>query len=175
MAKSALRNLSKILPTPDEVEVIMDALQHEKDHSVAIVASSILDAGLETLIREKIKVQRPKVLEQFFAERGVISDFYSRIVVAQAFGIITTPIADELHAIRAVRNVFAHAKISVSFDSKEIANEVKSTDMVALLTTLKDGPKIELSNKAWFLLAVRIMLIVFKILKDSNKTAYDAI
>jgi hypothetical protein len=46
-----------------------------------------------------------------------MGDFYSKIIVASAFGVISERAAGELSIIRNVRNVFAHATANLSFET----------------------------------------------------------
>jgi hypothetical protein len=175
VAKKALRNLSDKLPTADEIKTIMQGLREEKDYAVAIVASSILDARLEDLLKSKIRVKDKEVLDQLFSNSGILATFNARIVAAHAFGVITSPLAKQLHAIRSIRNVFAHAKFSISFDNKEVETEILSTNIVTEMMSLGGEPKLKLSNKGWFLLAVEIVLIIFDTLKLSPKDPDSAL
>jgi hypothetical protein len=44
--------------------------------------------------------------------------------LAQAFGIITPDEASDFHRIKAIRNVFAHARVNITFDTDAIATEL---------------------------------------------------
>jgi DNA-binding MltR family transcriptional regulator len=118
--REALRKLSRKYPAPPEIEKILDSLRDKDDISVAIMATALTDAALEQTIKAKLRTTDANLLGRIFLNRGPLSDFDSKILVAHGFGIITTPLADELHAMKAIRNAFAHAKIPLSFDHEAI-------------------------------------------------------
>jgi hypothetical protein len=131
-----LRKLSSIFPAPPEIEKIMAELRGQNDISVAIVASAITEAALEKLIRAKLKSKSAALMGRIFLNRGPLSDFDSKILVAQAFEILTTNLAEELHSIRAIRNTFAHAKIPVTFDHELLYREMQSLKIPASVASI---------------------------------------
>jgi hypothetical protein len=90
-------------------------------------------------------------------------DFHSKILIAEAFQIITSNMAEELHSIKTIRNTFAHAKVPISFDHELIAREINAIKMLRAIKNVEKETehKLELGNKAWFLLITQIMLIMF--------------
>jgi DNA-binding MltR family transcriptional regulator len=175
--REALRRLGRKFPAPPEVEAIMDTLQKAgNDLSVAITATAILEATLERLLKSKFKNKSATLAGHLFLNRGPLMDFHSKILVAQAFGAITSSMAEELHSIKAIRNVFAHAKVEVSFEHELIQREVNSFKMLAAIKGAETPHhKLELSNKAWFLLITQILLIMFDSTMEHPGLASDAI
>lgn len=175
--RDALRKLSRKFPPPPEVKKIMASLKGGTDLSVAIMATAILDASLEKLITTKFKSRNRDLVGQIFLNRGPLSDFNSKTLVAQAFGIITPNMAQEMHSLRAIRNAFAHAKIPLSFDHEIIAKEVLSLRMLNAIQQVEKeaDQKMDLSNKTWFLLTTEILLIMFDEIGNHHGTANDAL
>ena len=149
------------MPTPPEVEAIMESLRGENDIGVAIVASALMEAALERLLTTKFKTKSKDLLGRVFQNEGPLSNFHGKILVAQAFGVITSPLAEEMHRIRAIRNAFAHAKVAISFSNEIVQREVAS---LKLITTISNIQKVKwepaLAGKRAFLLAVELMLIM---------------
>ena len=168
--REALRKLSRKFPAPPEIDRIMDDLRGEKDISVAIVASAIAEASLEKLITNKFKTKRSALIGQIFKSGGPLDDFH-------AFHIITSNMAEELHSIKTIRNTFAHAKIPISFDHELVAHEISSLKMLTAIRSVEKETerKLELSNKAWFLLITKIILIMFDELGAHAGTPDEAI
>jgi DNA-binding MltR family transcriptional regulator len=175
--REALRKLSRKFPAPPEIERIMNDLRGEKDISVAIVASAITEASLEKLITQKFKTKRPALVGQIFHNRGPLADFHSKILIANAFQIITSNMAEELHSIKTIRNTFAHTKVPISFDHELIAREISSLKMLTAIKNVEKetAQKLELENKAWFLLITKIILVMFEELGEHVGTADEAI
>ena len=155
----------------------MNDLRGEKDISVAIVASAIAEASLQKLITQKFKTKRAELIGQIFKSSGPLADFHSKILIANAFQIITSNLAEELHSIKTIRNTFAHAKVPISFDHELIAREVNSLKMLTAIKSVEKETehKLELDNKAWFLLITKIILIMFDSLSTHPGIADEAI
>ncbi len=175
--RESLRKLSRKFPAPPEVEKILDSLRDENDLHVAILASSIVEASLERLLASKLKSRSSNLIGQIFNNRGPLSDFHSKILIAHAFHIITPAMAEELHSIKAVRNAFAHAKIPISFDHENIAAEVQNLRIGKALKLYGENPSLDLklTNKNSFLLIVRILLIIIEGCTEHKGTAFEAI
>ena len=96
----ALRELSRKFPAPPEVEKILNDLRTKDDYHAALIAVSIVEATLERLIVSRLRKTDKEFLNSLFENRGPLSDFNSKILVAEAFGIVTGPLAAELHSMR---------------------------------------------------------------------------
>jgi hypothetical protein len=173
----ALRKLSRKFPAPPEIERIMNDLRGEKDISVAIVASAIVESSLEQLIIQKLKTKKSALIGQIFKSGGPMADFHSKILIANAFQIITSNMAEELHSIKTIRNTFAHAKMPISFDHELIAREINSLKMLTAIRSIEKETEhtLELVNKAWFLLITKLILIMFDEFGAHTGTADEAI
>lgn len=172
--RRAIRELSRTNPTPKAVQKILDGLRDKDDLHIAIIAVSIVEAALERLLVTRIKTTDKKFLDKLFQHMGPLSDFNSKILIGQAFGILTSPLADELHVMRDIRNAFAHAKIHMSFADKPIAAEVRRLKLAVASfnsETLGADGRVDIPEKASFLLAIRIALIVMAAISKKKSTA----
>lgn len=98
----------------------------EGDRSMALITGSFIEQGLEDVILLATisdyddPVQRS---ELFGGDRpGALSGFYGKIILGHALGAYTKAFREDLDRIRHIRNVFAHAKGSINFETLEIAN-----------------------------------------------------
>ena len=175
--RSALRELSRRFPAPREIKKIMDSLRNKDDLHAAIIAVSIVEASLEQLIVTRLKKSDKDLLDRLFQNRGPLSDFNSKILIAEAFGILTGPLAEELHVMRAVRNAFAHAKMHLSFADQPVALEVSRLRLglglkgAKLPISNEGAPEFHLAEKDAFLLAIRIALIILDEIRKKKSTA----
>ncbi|HEV7909510.1 MAG TPA: hypothetical protein VGP28_00080 [Methylocella sp.] len=165
--RDALRALSRKFPAPQEVKSILEGLRDEPDRVVAIVGSAIAESFLERAIVSRLRYQGPELIGQLFNNRGPMADFHSKILIAQAFGVVMPPQASEFHRIKVIRNVFAHASLHITFETDEIAKEVDDFIMHKAMKKQMDiefekhGMDIpELSRKSTFLLMVQLSCIV---------------
>lgn len=173
--RNALRRLSRKLPPPPEVQRIMASLRTGTDLTVAITGTAVLEATLEQLLIEKFYSSRAELVGQIFNTRGPLSDFNGKILVAEAFGIVTRIMAQELHSVRAIRNTFAHAKLPLSFDHELIEKEVRSLKMINAIQDRAEEEVhwFDVDNKGRFLLAAQILLSMFEEIKNNSGTANE--
>ena len=165
--RDALRKLSKAFPGAQDVDDIILALHKEGDRTAAIVGQSLVESVLEHLLTSSFRSKPADLLPRLFENRGPLSDFNSKILVAQAFGIIAPKQAEELQRVRHIRNCFAHARLPVTFDTPQIAKEVQ--DFVAIIAmkaaTAKhpEGPNFaHMTNKASYVLICHILMILLE-------------
>lgn len=177
--RDALRKLSRKLPAAPEIENIMDSLRDGSDMSVAITATSIVEASLERLLTKKFKIKNKRLVGQIFHNRGPLSEFYSKILIANAFGIITSNMANELNSLRAIRNTFAHAKMPLTFSHELIEKEIDSLRSWSAIQKsaieLEAEFKIEVDNKRTFLIVTKILLILLSFFEKHQGTADEAL
>ncbi len=86
--RDPLKQLIKKFPAPEDLRKIIEGLAEESDRSAAIVAASILEGLLERVIIHRLKNKDTNLIGQLFSNRGPLSDFHSKILIASAFGII---------------------------------------------------------------------------------------
>jgi hypothetical protein len=163
--RDSLRALSKKMPPTSEVASIIDALKQDSDRTAAIVAASLLESTLEKMLISRFHVRNKDFLSRLFNNRGPAADFNSKILIAQAFGVISPTAADEFQAVRHIRNAFAHARVEVTFETPEVAHEVQRFQM---LMAMKKVEETQIGGTKWgdkppkliFLLMVELLLIL---------------
>jgi DNA-binding MltR family transcriptional regulator len=176
--RDALRKLSRKFPALPEIEKVLDALTYNSDLSIAVNGSALIEARLETLISGAFNDKSPQLIGQIFLNKGPLSDFHSKILIAHAMGIISASIAEEIHSVKSIRNAFAHSTSILSFEHELIERELKAFKTMtaindALISLLsKDDAKAQkvLSNRNWFLIQIRIILYVL----ENVKTIIDS-
>ena len=115
-----------------------------------IVTAAILEDHLEQALLGRLHDLPNEVYKRMFAGGGPLSSFSAKIDLAFALNMIDETGRKDLHAIRELRNAFAHAKSIVHLASHELQSTVqklsgweKGTDAksifdgrVAALTTI---------------------------------------
>jgi DNA-binding MltR family transcriptional regulator len=147
--RDALRALSRKFPPLRELEDIFSALEHDAPRAVAIIAGAIIEGMLERIIISRLKDKEPNLIGRLFKNKGPLSDFDSKLLIAQAFGIIERTTAEDLHRIKSVRNTFAHATQNITFDTPEILSEIKEA---IFLNRIDDDSMSKLNGKDIFLI-----------------------
>jgi hypothetical protein len=77
------------VPTPPEIEKTMKILEGKNDIHVAIIAVSIIESTLEKLLISRLSNRDKPFVDSLFQNRGPMSDFNSKILIAEAFGLLT--------------------------------------------------------------------------------------
>jgi hypothetical protein len=124
--KPKLRDLSRTQPSVDE-EAALSRLLTEATNpiTVAIVGAVLVEHQLETLLRERIpRGGDQETWDILTNDVGPLSTFHRKIELAYAFQLVNPALRQSLHAIRDVRNAFAHAKRPLEFDHELIVREV---------------------------------------------------
>jgi hypothetical protein len=126
--KPKLRDLSRALPTREEADALYNQLVADAQHPVvvAITGAALLEYELEMRIRERIPKMTDAQWEALTGNEGPLSTFYTKISLAEALRLISGPIKDALNTVRAIRNAFAHAKRTFTFDHELIRKELSS-------------------------------------------------
>jgi len=91
----------------------------------ALYVASNLERSLEELIALRMPNLSNTLKEQLFTGYGPLSSFSARIDIAFALDLIPANLRRDLHAIRHIRNHFAHATERVHFDSPKMEHLLK--------------------------------------------------
>jgi DNA-binding MltR family transcriptional regulator len=83
---------------------------YKKTHSnTALVFCARLEQTLAAIIQENMPRLSETLKDKLFTEGGPLSDFQPKIDIALAMGVIKPDDGRTLHALRGIRNVFAHS------------------------------------------------------------------
>jgi hypothetical protein len=169
--REALRKLIRRIPPPPDVKEAIRNLAKDAPIAAAVVGGSIIEVALERLITTKLRRKAPDLQGQLFQNRGPLSDFHSKILIAHAFGITPPHMVEDLHSIKAIRNAFAHAKVPITFDTPEVAKEIASLIAVDAVKSIESafGP-LKFDNQGWFGFVV---LIYHGILDGLREHSFD--
>jgi hypothetical protein len=177
--KNALRELMRARPEFPELEKTMESLRAAGDIEAAILGASMLEVELERLLKSKLKSTDAALPDMLFGDRGPLSDFNSKTLVAKAFGFISDPMAGELKSISVIRNTFAHAPTRITFEHEAVAKEVAALQMIAAMKAeaAAKGAAFDFARttKDSYLLEVRVLLILFDGVRDHGGLANDAL
>ena len=80
--------------------------------------------------------------------------------------------------MKAIRNTFAHSKIPLTFNHDLIEREVLSMSMGSAIrkeAAMRASSGFKMSNRQWFMLTIRLLLILIEALEESPKSADHAL
>jgi hypothetical protein len=98
-----------------------------------------------------------------------IQGFYGKILVGHALGIYNTAFFEDLDRIRRIRNVFAHARMPLSFKSKSLRTVCDFHVLDPRLTQFAEAERTRGSPQKAFLSAVALLSIVLYTLANKNR------
>ena len=128
--RDALKALSQRFPLPEQTGEVITSLLNKGDRELVIVTGALVESCLERAIIRHLNLSNPDLIGQLFKNRGPMSDFHSKILVAQALGFLTMPsLALEMKLVKNVRNAFAHSILPIDFVTKEVIDEIEASDL----------------------------------------------
>lgn len=101
-----------------EFKEMMKNATKESGRGFVITTAAVLDFYLERVIKAFL-IDGQEVRELFEGAYAPFGDLSGKIKAAYVMGLITRTEADQINAIRRVRNVFAHV-IDASFDHQRV-------------------------------------------------------
>jgi hypothetical protein len=107
------------------------------NRAAAIVAAAFIENNLALAIRARFRDLKGADEKRIFENRGVLSDFASKIDIGYALRIYGVLVRDDLDNIRNIRNQFAHHLEVREFDHAKVAprcdrlNAPKHLDLAA--------------------------------------------
>jgi hypothetical protein len=93
----------------------------QADTSYIIVAATALERLLEQALLSKMRELSDSRYKDLFTGHGPLATFSAKIEICYALGIIAGELVADFHAIRAIRNAFAHADGVLNFSSRQLA------------------------------------------------------
>jgi hypothetical protein len=116
----SLAELSKRDPTSGELTMSLWEMHNGSDRVAAILGSALVENELLHLLETRFWDEGDR--EALFHNKGApLQTFSSRILISKALGLISSAMAAELNRVRAIRNMFAHALLSVDFAHPDVA------------------------------------------------------
>ena len=152
---SALKQLISERPSLDDVQKAIDEIANDAPRSAAIVGATFLEDVTQLSLLTKMVADLSKdEIDRLFIGTAPLSSFSAKINMAHALGLVGSKAKHDLDTIREIRNAFAHAKVSVNFDTLAIANAISGLHFRKLID---DWDK--LPNQKRFRGIVRLLMI----------------
>lgn len=104
----------------DDIKTLVAKIDRQTHAGATMLTAAALDRLLESALRTMFARDNREVHDVVFGEFGVLRDFSAKITMAFALGCIDRQGQKRLTAIRRLRNIFAHSRDYVSFDSEPV-------------------------------------------------------
>ncbi len=108
----------------DYFDVLLAEFGKESDRAAVILAASVTDELLRTLLSAYLVPVTSSNDEVFDGANAPLGTFSSRIEMAYRLGLISVKFTRDLHLIRKIRNDFAHNIHGCSFNDARIKSRI---------------------------------------------------
>ena len=121
----SISDLSRNNIQDEHVSDIIHELDNQTDRGAALIAAALLDVALREAMKTRLVYFKDFDEQIFDSEGAPLSSFNARIRVARAIGIIGDFAERHAHAIRRIRNQFAHSAFRIDFESEALTPEIE--------------------------------------------------
>jgi hypothetical protein len=138
-AIDALMRLSGTkITTPEHIDAYFKEISGiGTDRGIGIIMVTTVEDALQDAIESRLSIEDGQ-RQLLFGPDGAIGEFASKIRVGRALKIFGPETFQNLELLRAIRNTFAHSKISLDFETPDVKTACDLLDM-PLIRTLSDG------------------------------------
>ncbi|MDL2401027.1 hypothetical protein [Rhizobium mayense] len=105
-------------PSQEHLEAIETELFNGPDRGAAVVLTALVEKSLEHLLKREMREEGVSALFEF---NGPMGTFSNKIAMAFSLKLIGTKTKHDLTIIRTLRNVFAHSRLPVTFETEVVA------------------------------------------------------
>ena len=127
--KQKLRDLSRAIPTGDEVIELGRSLVNAHPTAAGILGAVIVEHDIETLLRDRLARNDDQLWLQLTEDNGPPGTMFRKIQLARALRIIDEPTRHNMHIVRNIRNAFAHSKRLLDFSNELIEAELRDIEI----------------------------------------------
>ena len=133
MADGKQRSLRKLLDSRlarEEIPRFVAEMQGMHDRAVGVLAATLVEDALEHLMLARMTKLTRDEYQALFQGTSPLSTFSARIRVSRAFKVIGKAQMLDMALIKDIRNVFAHSRLPISFQTREISERVQKIGII---------------------------------------------
>ena len=130
MGPRQLSRISRQRLTSEELSSLSAELQFMDDRSAAIVAASVVEDAVQSLLVSKMRRLTNREYADLFSGDSPLTTFSAKIRLVYALKLISKANMGDLNITKDVRNIFAHARIPVDFSTNEIVSYVNALNIL---------------------------------------------
>ena len=125
MAKNdpaAIRKLKAYIAKENHnVDQIFDGFDKETDRAAIVIAGSIVEDALRSMLEAHMRVTQTKTEEnEIWGSQGVLGTFSAKIRLAYALRLLDAGARKQLDVLREMRNACAHSQMPIDFDTPQL-------------------------------------------------------
>ena len=119
--------------------IILPDAEKQPDRSLAIVFAAIVEGHLTQAIKAHL-VHHTKICDGMFNGMGPLATFSAKIDLGFLLGLYREELTKVLHALRRIRNTFAHDLRPLTFSSDEIKAKTTALEVIDALLQRHEQP-----------------------------------
>jgi hypothetical protein len=128
---SALKRLGRVIPDhTHHAEVQEEVTKIGNDRGYCLLIVSMLENSLDMVLQRKVSHFNSDDRDDFFDSNGAAGSLSRKIGLVAAFGVVGPITHRNLVFIRGIRNSFAHAKVPMSFRTKEVLDVCEELQLI---------------------------------------------
>jgi hypothetical protein len=118
-SKSLSAHISRRDPNEEEFDAAIEEFHNGTDRVAGIMGAALVENNLIKAIKSALE-DSEDLGALFHEESAPFGTFKARTVAGKALGLFGKEVADDLDLIRDIRNQFAHALLSLTFENEHI-------------------------------------------------------
>jgi DNA-binding MltR family transcriptional regulator len=147
MSRKSLKALSRKPITPFELGVLVHELPKMSAQAEVVISVSQLEDIMKEAIMNKMRQNLSNSdMAALFENQAPLATFSARVTMLYALGIIGQKTRADLDCIKDIRNVFAHSRLPLDFDTPEVREAVFTLDTPQRVPTPSGAPRPKLKD-----------------------------
>ena|GEM_PF-906864 len=119
-------------------DVLLKEFEGESDRACVILAASLLDSALMSLLQARFTPCPSNSDPLFDGANAPLSTFSSRIDATYRLGLLSARFCRDLHLVRRIRNDFTHNVTGCAFEESAVRDRVQALANSSRYATAKD-------------------------------------
>jgi hypothetical protein len=165
--------MSWLLSNDDQRKALEEIEQTKSDRATAIVGAAFLEGDLRNAIEARLRADE-NIVNKMFKPSGPLGPFEAKADLGFLLNIYDKDVHDDLITMGTIRNRFAHWRVPIKFDSKEIkkhCGELKLVDKTeypqipgeGLPEQMRSPPRLPPNARPRdrFILTIKLMVVIF--------------
>jgi len=107
-------------------DVLREEFKDESDRACVILAASLLDNALFSLLQARLAPCSTNSDPLFDSANAPLSTFSSRIEISYRLGLLSARFCRDLHLVRRIRNDFAHNITGCNFEESSVRDRIQA-------------------------------------------------
>jgi Domain of unknown function (DUF4145) len=162
MSKRSIRNLTRRFDLEnDDFSAVWEEIHNYPARASAIASAALLEDALRWAIEQRVvDYLCPDDLCDIFSNAGApLCSLHAKIVMGYALGIYGPKARNDLRVIKGIRNAFAHAPRSITFETAEIVSECEHLCYLQALADRENTSLVPRSTKEMLLDTIKMIIL----------------